>query len=81
MKWPTPIVPVMKGDGSIHICGDYKLAVNQEAKADMYPIPNIDEIFASVAEAGKRFYKLDLSHAYQQLLWIKNPRNMTISIH
>ena len=48
-KWAAPIVPVMKADGSIRICGDYKLTVNQGAKADMYPIPCIDEIFASVA--------------------------------
>lgn len=47
--WAAPIVPVMKGDGSIRICEDYKITVNQVAKADVYPIQNIDEIFASVA--------------------------------
>ena len=44
-EWAAPIIPVMKGDGSIRICGDYKLTVNRGAKADVYPIPSIDEIF------------------------------------
>ena len=27
-KWATPIVPVVKSDGKIRICGDYKLTIN-----------------------------------------------------
>ena len=27
-EWATPIVPVMKGDGTVIVCGDYKLTVN-----------------------------------------------------
>ena len=26
--WATPIVPIAKQDGTIRICGDYKLVVN-----------------------------------------------------
>jgi hypothetical protein len=37
--WAAPIVPVIKSDGSIRICGDYKVTVNQAAKVDHYPIP------------------------------------------
>ena len=28
-EWATPIVPVIKEDSSIRICGDYKMTVNQ----------------------------------------------------
>ena len=33
-EWATPIVPVQKGDGQIHICGDYKVTVNANVEVD-----------------------------------------------
>ena len=65
-EWAAPIVPVVKRDGSIRVCGDYKLTVNQVAQVDTYPLPLVQDIFASLAN-GKSFTKLDLAHAYQQL--------------
>ena len=38
-EWAAPIVPVVKTDGSIRICGDYKVTVNQAARLDTYPLP------------------------------------------
>jgi len=35
--WAAPIVLVLKKDGTVRICGDYKLTVNQAIKADSYP--------------------------------------------
>ena len=64
--WAAPIVPVLKKDGGIRICGDYKLTVNRAAKIDTYPLPCIDDLFAALA-GGKGFSKLDLAHAYQQV--------------
>ena len=64
--WAAPIVPVLKQDGSVRICGDYKVTVNQAAKTDSFPLPRIDDLFASLA-GGQAFSKLDLAHAYQQL--------------
>ena len=65
-EWAAPIVPVVKTDGSIRICGDYKVTVNQAAKVDTYPLPRVEELFASLA-GGKKFTTLDLAHAYEQI--------------
>ena len=67
-EWATPIVPVVKRDGSIRICGDYKLTVNQIVQVDTntYPFPLVQDILASLTN-GKSFTMLDLTHKYQQL--------------
>ena len=62
-EWATPIVP---GDGSIRICGNYKITVNRAASVESYPIPRIEDLLASIGNA-KVISKLDVSHAYQQL--------------
>ena len=65
--WAAPIVPVLKSDGkSVRICGDFKVTVNQAAKVNKYPVPKIQDLFAQVG-GGKRFTKLYLSQAYQQV--------------
>ena len=79
--WAAPIVPILKNDGSVRICGDYKITINQAAKLDRYPIPRIDDLFASLA-GGKTFSKLDLSHAYQQIQLDKKSRQyVTVNTH
>ena len=65
-KWAAPIVPVLKRDGSIRICGDYKVTINRAAKPDTYPLPRIEDLFTSL-NGGKTFSKLDLAHAYLQV--------------
>ena len=54
LEWAAPIVPVLKPDGSIRLCGDYKLTVSKVAKPDVYPLPHIEELFATLA-GGKSF--------------------------
>ncbi len=67
-EWAAPIVTVVKKDEkkSIRICGDFKCTVNSASKLDRYPIPKIEDLFASIA-GGKSFTKLDMSQAYQQV--------------
>eukprot|EP00731_Ephydatia_muelleri_P037001 Em0374g4a len=80
-EWAAPVVPVVKSDGSLRICGDYKLTVNSAATVDSYPLPRIDDVLASMTGA-KVFSKLDLSHAYLQLqLEEESKEFVTISTH
>ena len=66
-EWASSIVTVVKSDKtSVRICGDLKRTVNPVARLDRYPIPKVDDLFATMAN-GKVFSQIDLSHAYQQL--------------
>ena len=65
-NWAAPIVPVRKRDGSIQVCGDYKITVNQATHTETYPLPRVEELFSKLS-GGKQFSKLDMSQAYLQL--------------
>ena len=65
--WAAPIVPVLKPYGTVRICEDYKVTVNNDLEVHQYPLPKAEELFANL-NGGKKFSKLDLSHAYQQVL-------------
>ena len=72
---------MVKQDGNIRICGDYKLTINAVSKTDPYPLPHNEDIFASLP-GGKSFTKLDLAHAYQQIpLTDDSKRYTTINTH
>lgn len=78
-KWATPIVPLLKRNGKIRICGDYKITVNPHLLVDDHPFPTIDELFAKLAN-GNKFSKIDLAQAYLQLEIIPEHRELlTIS--
>ncbi|CAH8608874.1 unnamed protein product [Dicrocoelium dendriticum] len=74
--WGTPIVPVTKPDGSVRICGDYKITINQASMLVRYPLPRIDDLYATLA-SGEKFTKLDLSHAYSQIELDEPSRKLT----
>ena len=80
-EWAAPIVPVVKSDGSVRICGDYRMTVNQAFRIDSNPLPKVDELFATLA-GGKTFSKLGLQHAYLQLpLETNSKQYTTINTH
>ena len=36
--WATPIVPVLKVDGKVRVCSNYKLTVNRVSHLEQYPM-------------------------------------------
>jgi len=64
-EWATAIVPVVKRNNTVRICGDFKTTLNLALNIDQYPLPRIDNIFASLA-GGQKFSKIDLQSAYLQ---------------
>ena len=41
LDWATPIVPVVKCNETIKICGDNKTTVNPILEVDQHPLPDI----------------------------------------
>ena len=65
-KWAAPVVPVMKKNNTVRLCGDYKLTANKALLTECYPLPRVDDLVTALA-GGKCFTKLDMSNAYLQL--------------
>ncbi|KAK9517622.1 hypothetical protein VZT92_022975 [Zoarces viviparus] len=65
-EWAAPIVPVVKKDKSLRLCGDYKVSANQAVETETYPLPHFEELLATLS-GGKIFSKIDYI-AYQQVL-------------
>lgn len=79
--WGTPIVPVLKKDGSVRICGDFKVTLNPYIEIDQYPLPRIEELFVTL-QGGQEFTKLDLANAYTQVCLDEKSKDLvTISTH
>ena len=80
-EWATPVVAVPKPDGTVRLCGDFKVTVNQAMKVDQYPIPTAQDLYATLA-GGKKFSKIDLSQAYLQMeLDPESQKYCTINTH
>ena len=65
-EWSSPVVVVPKADRTVRLCGDYKVSLNPALEVDKYPLPNLEDMLASLAD-GSVFSKLDFSTAYLQL--------------
>ena len=65
-KWAS-IVSVLKRNGQVRICGDFKRIVNPVLQIDNYPIPNIDDLYFKVLVRWGSFISRDLSDTYLQV--------------
>lgn len=73
-EWATPIVPVLKSNGEVRICGDFKLTINPSLSVTKRPFPHIDDIFNEL-QKGLLYTQHDLPHAYMQIPIDKNRKN------
>ena len=79
-EWAAPVVPVVKSDGSVRIC-DFRLTVNKAATTNVYPLPRIEALFASL-KGGQEFTKLNVAHAYLHIpLTETSLKYVTINTH
>ena len=80
-EWASPIFPVLKRNGQVRICGDFKQTVKPVLQIDKYPFPNINDLYSKVS-GGRHFTLLDLSDAYLQVpLDEESQKLTTINMH
>ncbi|XP_031347079.1 uncharacterized protein K02A2.6-like [Photinus pyralis] len=80
-EWATPIVPVLKKNGQVRICGDFKITLNPHLHINKYPVPKIDDLLVSLKNCAI-FSKIDLSQAYAQIeLDDESKKLVTINTH
>ena len=65
-EWASPVVPIVKQNGDIRLCGDFNVSINSSLQVDQYPLLSVEDILATLA-GGKKFSKLDLCQAYLQM--------------
>ena len=73
--WASPLVPVVKGNGKIRFCVDFR-KLNQETVPIPYHMPSLDEILDKVGPA-EALSKLDLAQGFHQLLLRPDCRDFT----
>ncbi|VDL96197.1 unnamed protein product [Schistocephalus solidus] len=66
--------PALKSDGTVRICGVYKLMINSATKLNPYPLPRI--MYESLS-GGQKIPILDLKHAYNQVVLDLESRDLT----
>ncbi|XP_058457000.1 uncharacterized protein K02A2.6-like [Malaya genurostris] len=64
--WASPVIAVIKKDGSIRLVIDCKVSINKVMIPNTYPLPTAQDLFASLAGC-KIFCSLDLTAAYTQM--------------
>ncbi|CAI6374057.1 unnamed protein product [Macrosiphum euphorbiae] len=80
-NWATPVVPIVKPNGKIRLCGDFKTTINKFFLVDNHPLSTVNELFSNVA-GGDKFTKIDLSQAYLHLPVHTSDRHLlTLNTH
>ena len=73
-EWAAPIVSILKTDGTLRLCGDYKVTVNQALQPDSYPLPRVEDLFAALA-GGTVSQNLILVMRISKFGYMKTPKS------
>ena len=80
-EYASPVVPVIKEDGTIRVCGDYKATVNGNLDTAVYPLPAIEDCLSELV-GGQLFTKLDIKQAFNNLKLRESDRELvTLNTH
>ncbi|XP_052749773.1 uncharacterized protein K02A2.6-like [Galleria mellonella] len=81
VEWSTPTVNVVKPNGQIRICGDYRVTINPALITHLHPVPLFDQLRQQLAN-GEKFSKIDLKDAYLQFeIAPESKKYLTITTH
>ena len=58
-QWAVPIVPVVRADGKIRVCANFKCTANRVVRLDLYPLPRMEELLVKIG-AKRLWSKIDL---------------------
>ena len=75
--WAAPVVPVLKRNGSVRLCGDFSVTINPKMEIAQYPLPQPNELFTNL-NGGVMFSKLDFSEAYLQIELEKESQKLVV---
>jgi len=75
-RWATPIVVVPKKNGTVRICGDYRITLNNYLEQAATITEEPEDIFAQL-EGNTVFTKIDLSNAFHQIPLNKRSQELT----
>lgn len=66
IEWATPTVNVNKGNGTVRVCGDFRVTLNPNLIQDQHIMPTFTELTNRLVN-GKKFSVIDLKDAYLQM--------------
>ena len=80
-EFATPIVPVLKKNNRVRICGDFSVTVNKLIEKDEHPLSTIEKLLIKLS-GGLYFSKIDLKQAFLQMkVDAESSKLLTLSTH
>ena len=80
-EFATPVVPVLKADDTVRLCGDYSVTVNPQLQITEHPLPTIDELVSEMSNCTV-FGKIDIKWAFLHLeMDEESSQILTINTH